>query len=108
MLNLIGGFELKAIANTCTKGKLIFLLLAVMLAASNLVFNAHVSSHPVSDSVFCSLCIHAGDPDPAIAHAPGALFVSSIGLTSSRKHTPACFPTRLLHVHRSRAPPRYV
>jgi len=102
---LIGSFDLKAIANMWSKNKLICLLLAVMLAASNLAFSAHVSSHPVSDSSFCSLCIHPGSPDSVLANEPGAVFVSPHVLTSIRKHAPAYFSTRLLQVHHSRAPP---
>jgi len=96
---------LKAIEKTRTKHRLLLLLLALMLAAGNVAFSSHVSSHSASDSGLCSFCVHPGGPDTAIAHEPGTLFVSSIELILSGDVTTTCVPAIDLHVHQSRAPP---
>lgn len=87
------------------KNKLLCLLMSLLLAFANVVFSAHVSSHTASDSGLCSLCIHPGGPDTAIAHEPGALFVRLEAFTFTWDHTPNHFRPVVLHAHQSRAPP---
>ena len=99
------GFDLKAIEKISTKHQLLFLLLALMLAASNVAFSAHVSSHSASDSGLCSLCVHPGSPDKVIAHEPGTVFVGSIEMFLSGDVTTTNVPVIILHTHQSRAPP---
>ena len=96
---------MKAIEKIRTKHRLLLLLLALMLAAGNVAFSSHVSSHAASDSGLCTFCVHPGGPDTAITHGPGTLFVGSIELILSGDVTTTCIPAIDLHVHKSRAPP---
>jgi len=85
--------------------KLISLLLALMLAAGNVAFSAHVSSHISKDTGLCSLCIHPGSPDTVSIYETSALFVISsrqplkLGL-----YLIHLLPV-ILHIQQSRAPP---
>ena len=99
------GFDLKAIEKISGKHQLLFLLLALMLFASNVAFSAHASSHSASDSGLCSLCVHPGGPDTVIAHEPWTFFVPSIELILTRDVTTTRVPAIDLHTHQSRAPP---
>lgn len=89
-----------------TTKKLLSLLMALLLAIGNMTFSAHVTSHAASDSAFCSVCIHSGGPDSAIAHEPGTYFVRLEAFTFTQIYTPMHFLPAILHVHQSRAPPR--
>jgi len=99
---------LKAIEKTSIRHQLLFLLLSLMLLASNVVFSAHVSSHSANDSGLCSLCVHPGGPDTVIAHEPGTVSVSSIELNLTRDVTMTRVPAVDLHVHQIRAPPNLI
>ena len=103
--NSSSGFDLKAIEKTSITHQLLFLLLALLLFASNAAFSAHVSSHSANDSGLCSLCVHSDGPDTVIAHEPGTVFVSSIELDLTRDVTMTRVPAVDLFVHQSRAPP---
>jgi len=96
---------LKAIEKNSRKHQLLFLLLALILSASNVAFSAHASSHSASDSGLCSLCVHSSGQDTVIAHEPGMFFVDSIELTLTWGVTMTRVPAIDLHVHQSRAPP---
>ena len=81
--------------------------MAVLLAASNSAFSAHVSNHPVSDTGLCSLCVHPGGPDTAIAHEVKAVFASVTDTAETRVHTKTRITRQTLCSHQSRAPPQY-
>ena len=85
--------------------KLLSLLLALLLALSNMAFSAHVSSHSATDSGLCSLCVHPGGPDTAITHESGTFFVTSTAFSLAPDHVPTPALPVILHVHQSRAPP---
>jgi hypothetical protein len=85
--------------------KVLSLLLALLLALSNMAFSAHVSSHSATESGLCSLCVHPGGPDTAITHEPGAFFVTSTAFSLTSDHVPTPVLPVILHVHQSRAPP---
>lgn len=80
-------------------------LLALMLAATNMVFSGHVSSHTFADSELCSLCSHPGGPETAIPPETGILFVISSAFNLVQRSAPAPFLPLSLHDHLSRAPP---
>jgi hypothetical protein len=85
--------------------RLLSLVLALLLAGSNMAFSAHVSSHSPIDSGLCSLCVHPGGPDTAISHKTGVYIFTLTVLTKATAHTPARFLPVISHVRQSRAPP---
>jgi hypothetical protein len=104
---LTGGIDLKAFAKLSKKYRLLSLLLVLLLAVSNMAFSAHVSSHLTTDSGLCSLCIHPGGPDTAIANENRALFPSTSAQKFKQIHYPIRFLSFISHIHQSRAPPRF-
>jgi len=98
-------FRLKAQANKRNTNKVMILLLALLLAVSNMAFSAHISSHTSTDQGLCSLCFHAGGTNTALTNEPGIIFFTSTALTLAPAYTPACVLPVILHVHQSRAPP---
>ena len=98
-------FDLKAIPNMRNARKFLSLLLALLLAGSNVAFSAHFPNHSVTDSGLCSLCVQSGGADTAITHGPGVCFVTSTALTLEPAYAPAHILPVILHVHQSRAPP---
>ena len=97
--------NLKAIPNVRSTRKLLSLLLALLLAGSNVAFSAHFSNHSATDSGLCSLCVQSGGADTAITHEPGVCLVTSTALTLKPAYAPAHILPVILHVHQSRAPP---
>ena len=81
------------------------ILLALMLASSNVAFAGHVSSHAPTDAGLCSLCIHAGGADSVVAPDSGALFAIPAALNLKPGRAPALFLPVILHDQQSRAPP---
>jgi len=81
-------------------------MLALLLAVSNVAYSAHVSAHNVSDTGFCSLCIHPGSPNSAITSQAGPLFAGS-PVSAPTPIEPAfrCLPAAR-YANRSRAPPQ--
>ncbi|MGA9572503.1 MAG: hypothetical protein WBS20_01005 [Lysobacterales bacterium] len=98
--------DLNLRATAPRKRTLVCLLLALLLAGSNVAYSAHISSHLKGDSSLCSLCIHPGGPDSAIAQQAGPLFAGSPTITSIQVHPATRFLTVVLCAHQSRAPPR--
>ena len=83
------------------------LLLALLLAFSNVAFSAHVSKHNVSDTSFCSLCIHPGSPNAAIINqaCPFSVDTPSLALNSTE---PVIRYLRVVrYANQSRAPPEF-
>jgi hypothetical protein len=99
-------FELKAFANKLGSCKVLCLLMALMLTASNMAFSAHVSSHKFSDASLCSLCVHPGGPDTAIAHEASPVFVSFTIISEALNPTSTQVSQHAFCSHQSRAPPR--
>jgi len=97
--------DLKALVKISTSYKQLSFLLVLLLAFGNMAFSAHVSSHAVSDSGFCSLCIHPGGPDTAITQEPNALFSGSAAFRLTPDYVPIRLLPAILHIHQSRAPP---
>ena len=73
-----------------------------------MAFSAHASSHSASDSSLCSLCVHAGSPDTAIAPEPGLAPLDTAGLTLTREQIPTRLPNTIFHSRQSRAPPCHI
>jgi len=97
---------LKAFATIAGNRKLACLLLALLLAVSNAAYSAHVSKHNVSDTGFCSLCIHPGSPNSAIASQAGPLLIGAPSMAPILSE-PAFRCLRLVrYAHQSRAPPQ--
>ena len=77
----------------------------MLLAVSNVAYSAHVSKHNVSDTGYCSLCIHPGSPNSAITGQAGPLFVGAPNLAPVLSE-PAFRCLRVAkYPYQSRAPP---
>lgn len=99
--------DLKTNAPIADNRKVIFLLLALLLAVSNVAYSAHVSKHNVSDTGFCSLCIHPGSPNAAIVNQANMFFIEAPSLAPNRKE-PAIRYLRVVRcANQSRAPPQF-
>lgn len=83
------------------------LLLALLLAFSNVAFSAHVSKHNVSDTGFCSLCIHPGSPSAAIVNQAGPLFVDTPGIALNSIEPVIRYLRVVRYANQSRAPPGF-
>jgi len=84
-----------------------FLLLALLLAVSNIAFSAHVYKHNVSDTGFCSLCIHPGSPNAAIVNHSGPLFIEAPSLALNRTEPAIRYLRVVRYANQSRAPPQF-
>jgi len=100
--------DLKTNATIAVNRKLVLLLLALLLAVGNVAFSAHVSKHNVSDTGFCSLCIHPGSPNAAIVNQAGPVSVESPGLALNRIEHAIRYLRVVRHANQSRAPPQFV
>jgi len=85
--------------------KILSIVLAIMLAASNLVFSGHSSSHSVFDSELCTLCIHYGGSDSAILPHANELIVARSNTDPVAINLHSYFPHAHLYDSQSRAPP---
>jgi len=97
---------LKTFAIIAGNRKLVCLLLALLLAFSNVAYSAHVSKHNLNDTGFCSLCIHPGSPNTAITSQAGPIFID-YQQPAPNQPEPAfrCLPAAR-YANRSRAPPQ--
>jgi len=100
--------DLKTFATIAGNKKTICLLLAMLLAVSNMAYSAHVSRHNATDTGFCSLCIHPGSPNSAITTQAGALFTGFTQPAPIHSEPAFRFPGVARCAHQSRAPPRTV
>jgi hypothetical protein len=98
---------LKTNATTAVDRKFIILLLALLLAVSNVAYSAHVSKHNLSDTGFCSLCIHPGSPNAAIVNQSSPFLIEAPSLALNRIE-PAIRYLRVVRcANQSRAPPQF-
>ena len=84
---------------------IVSILLALILAGSNMVFSGHVSSHAPTDSGLCSQCIHPGGSGSAIAPEPKTIYFIPVANSLSQVHAITPILPVILHDHQSRAPP---
>jgi hypothetical protein len=85
--------------------KILSVLLALMLVASNIAYSDHVSSHASTDFGSCSFCFHHGGTDTAIAPQACTLFVQTAGFKYEQNFDTFPFLQVISHDHMSRAPP---
>ena len=85
--------------------RILSVLLALLLVSGNMAFSGHVSSHTAADSGMCSLCIHHGGSDSAIAPEPIVLIVELSAHTLNQGLVPDPLLPVIFHNHQSRAPP---
>jgi len=100
--------DLKTNATIAVDRKLVLLLLALLLAVSNVAFSAHVSKHNVSDSGFCSLCVHPGSPNAAIVNQADPHFIEAPSFALNRIEPAIRFLRVVRYANQSRAPPQFV
>jgi hypothetical protein len=87
------------------RNKILIVVLALMLAGSNMAFSGHISSHSVSDNGLCTLCIHHGGTDSAIVPHSPVFFASLTPFEPGAGYPPALVQSADLFDHQSRAPP---
>jgi len=85
--------------------KILSLLLAIMLAGSNMTFSGHMSSHGMADSGLCALCIHQSGSDTAIVPQSFVLFSKLAADEPDQGFAPPPILSDTLFDHQSRAPP---
>jgi len=85
--------------------KILSIVLAIMLAASNLVFSGHISSHSVFDSELCELCVHHGGSDNATLSHATELTIDRPNTNPVKNNLHSYFSHTHLYDSQSRAPP---
>jgi hypothetical protein len=85
--------------------KILSLLLAMFLLASNVILSGHVSSHAMTDSGVCSICLHSGSNGNAITPEANVFCQIPTPQTFNQDCVAIVFSLPSSHHHQSRAPP---
>lgn len=85
--------------------KILSVLLVLVLVSSSMALSGHDSSHIVTDSGLCPLCIHPGESTSVITPESDVFFVIASTLASFKDCESSLSLPAILHSHQSRAPP---